>query len=94
MAEPSGSEEERGFQALLEKVEDEVKAYGEQVISLGEKIDRIANAFDRRLTALDEKVDLHTRTILAKMDTRSEDLIREIRVLGSRLNVHERTHLG
>lgn len=31
MEKPSRSEEERGFQALLEQIESEVKAYGQQV---------------------------------------------------------------
>ena len=93
MVEPSGSEEERGFQALLEEIEGEVKAFGGQVISLGQKIDGVADEFGRRLTALDEKIGLHTRTILVKMDERSEDLTRELRAFGSRLEVHERTHL-
>ena len=80
MVRPSGSEEEQGFQALLEQIEGEVKAFGDQVISLGEKIDGVADDFDRRLTSLDEKVDLHTRKILSEMN--------------KRLDLHERTHRG
>ena len=94
MVKPSGSEEERGFQALLEKVEGEVKAYGEQVISLGEKIDRVADEIGHRLTALDGKIALHTRTILSKMDKRSDDLTRELRALGLRVHARERAHLS
>ena len=69
MVKPSGSEEERGFQALLEKVEGDVKAFGEQVTSLTEKIDRVADELNGRLAALDQKVDLHTRTILSRLDS-------------------------
>ncbi len=92
MAKPSGSEEERGFQALLEDVEGKVEAFGDQVISLGQKIDKVAGELGRQLTTLDGKVDLHTRTILSKMDKRFEDLTHELRGLGSRLDVHERSH--
>ena len=94
MAQPSRSEEERGFQALLEQIEGAVKTFGEQVTSLGEKIDRLASEFGRHLTALDRKGDLHTRTILSEMHKRSEDLTRELRTLGSRLDIYEHTHLG
>ena len=94
MVKPSGSEEERGFQTLLEQIKGEVKAFGEQVTSLGKKIDGMTNEFDRRLAALDGKIDLHTRTILSKMDKRSDDLTRELRALGLRVNAHERAHLG
>ena len=90
MAQPSRSEEERGFQALLEQIEGDVKTFGEQGISLGEKIDRLASEFGRHLTALDRKGDLHTRTIVSHM----RDLTGEVRALGSRLDVHERSHLG
>ena len=94
MVKPSGSEEERGFQALLEEIEAKVEAFGEQVISLGNKIDSVADELGRRMTALDGKIDLHTRTILSKMDKRSEELTHELRALGSRLDVHERSHLN
>ena len=40
---PSGSEEERGFQVLLEVVEGKVDVFGDQVISLGQKIDKMAD---------------------------------------------------
>ena len=53
MVQPSGSEEERGLQALVEQVKGEVKVFGEQVTAFGEKIDRAADEFSRRLTALD-----------------------------------------
>ena len=94
MGKPSRSEEGRGFQALLEQIESHVKAFGEQVLSLNERFDRVANQFDRRLTALDEKVDLHTRTIVSTIGQSSQHLTRELLVLGSRLDVHERSHLG
>ena len=81
MVKPSGSEEERGFQALLEAVESKVEAFGDQVISLGQKIDKVAGDLSGQLTALDGKVDLHTRTVLS-----------ELRAVGLRLDVHERTH--
>jgi hypothetical protein len=68
MVEPSGSEEERGFQVLLEEVEGKVSAYGEQVKSLGEKLDRVAGEFDSRLIALDLKLDAYTRTLMAKVE--------------------------
>lgn len=83
MVKPSGSEEEGGFQALLERVEGKVDAFGEQVVSFGGKIDGVANEFDRRLDTLDKKLELHTRTILS-----------ELRAIGLRLDAHERTHLG
>ncbi|MBI3083353.1 MAG: hypothetical protein HYY90_03210 [Candidatus Omnitrophica bacterium] len=94
MVKPSGSEEERGFQALLERIEGDVRTFGEQVTSLGEKIDKVADEFGHQLTALDGKVDLHTRRILSEMNKRSEGLTRELRALGSRLDIHEHTHLG
>ena len=94
MVKPSGSEEEQGFQALLERIEGDVKAFGDLVTSLGEKIDRVAEELNRRITALDEKGDLHTRTILSEMNKRSKGVTRELHALGSRLDIHEQTHLG
>lgn len=94
MVEPSGSEEERGFQALLEQVRGEVKVFGEQVTSLGKKIDGMTGELDRRFAALDGKIDFHTRKILSEMNKRSESLTRELRALGSRFDAHEQTHLG
>ncbi len=94
MVKPSGFEEERGFQALLEQIEGEVKAFGEKVTSLGEKIDKVADEFSRQLVALDKKLDLHTRTILANMDKRSKDLTSPLCALTLRFDVHERTHSG
>ena len=94
MATPSRSKEEHGFQTLLERVENGVKVFGEQVDSLGGKIDRVTNEFDRRLTALDGKIDLHTRTILSRMDKQAQDLTSELRSLGLRFDVHEHSHLG
>lgn len=74
MVEPSGNEEDRGFQALLEKVEGEVKTYGEHVKSLEEKLDRVADEFDGRLIALDLKLDKYTHTIMAKVDQRFKEM--------------------
>ena len=94
MVKPSRSEEERGFQALLEEIEGKVKTFGEQVISLGQTIDRTATEFNGRLDALNGKVDLHTRTILSTMDKRFEDMMGELRALNSRFDTHERAHMG
>lgn len=94
MVKPSRSEEERGFQALLEQIEGKVEAFGDEVLSLAQKIDKVAGELGGQLTTLDGKVDLYTRTILSKMDERFDSLARELRALGSRLDVHERTHLG
>lgn len=83
MAKPSGFEEERGFQALLEKIEGEVKAFGEHVISLGKKMDQTATECHDGLAVLDGKVDLYFRTMAD-----------EFRALSMRLDAHERTHMS
>ena len=88
------SEEERGFQALLEEIEAKVDVFGEQVISNGKRIDQEASDFDRRIAALDEKVGTYTRKLLSKLDERFEVVTRDLNAMASRLNAHEQSHLS
>jgi len=56
MVEPSGSEEERGFQVQLEQVRTDVGVVADGLAGLEERL-------DRRFQALEQKIDTHYQDI-------------------------------
>ena len=88
----SRPEEERGFSVLVEQVEGYFKLLGEKVDLLNQKLDRTVKDLERRDNELDSKIGLSVRSILSKIDQHSGEIKKEMSVLASRIDIHERAH--
>jgi hypothetical protein len=85
-------EEERGFMVLLEEVRGDVKLLIDYYLQLDQKIDRVARESLERDQALDRKIDLHSATLMNRMDQGFAAVMKEIRTLTQRFDAHERAH--
>ncbi len=85
-------EEERGFTVVVERIEQHYKLMGEKVDLLNQKMDRTVKELERKDHELGSKITLSVRTILERIDLRFAEVKKELNVLTSRIDAHERAH--
>lgn len=62
------SGEERGFTAVLEQVRGHYKVLADGQRDLNRKIDQMTQESDKRDRALDQKIDLHSATLIQRVN--------------------------
>ena len=82
------SEEERGFNTLLEAVKHDYKVLADGQRGLHRKIDEFAQESGKRDRSLDQKIDLHSATLIQRID----EVKTLVLGLSAKLDAHERAH--
>ena len=82
------SEEERRFTAVVEEIRGHYKVLADGQYGLNQKLDQIAQESDKRDQALDQKINLHSATLIRRVD----EVKALVLGLSAKLDTHERTH--
>ena len=82
------SEEERRFTSVLEEVRGHYKVLADGQRGLNRKIDQVAQESDKKGQVLDQKIDLHSATLLRRID----EVKALVLGLSTKLDTHERAH--
>lgn len=87
-----GSEEERGFTALLESVQHELRVVAEGHADLYREIGDMRQNLVKQVSELDKKIEQSSQTLLRKMEEGFDSVRSDLRLLENRFAAHERSH--